>query len=414
MSPKYPFQVSRMVGGALPRIGQAVLQQQPQPQIQQPQSMGGRIQGILSTLLGAQNRSELSKGLLDFGSRMMAASAPGGAGSFLGALGQSLPATRQTLEGQRDQQMMLDALPEEFRKFGLAGAQMYMNMLGTQTPMGGSVYGTGGWSTPSPLPPESPDYVDPGRFFQQSMATHDIPTMETYFGLDPETQASISNFAVLLEQRMESARNAGTNPRLDAITKLDADKLGELRSAAQGAQNQEPMLEAMEYYASNPEIYQGQFADFKLSAVKLGQALGLPVDENTGQAEAFRQLSSELALYYRNPESGFGMPGSLSLGELAFLEAMVPGIKNTQAGNLAMVRFLRAVNRRKVLLAQAAQRHFVNGGSLNDTGWYEVARQISRENPIIDGVNFDEWESGRGKAPDWAEAAVNDTSSIRE
>lgn len=385
INPKYPFQISSMVGGKLPQIGQAVLQQRPQlqQQIQQPQSMGSRIQGILSTLLGAQDRSELSKGLLDFGSRMMAASAPGGAGSFFGALGQSLPATREVLEQRRQMGALDSFLPEDLRglppsiAIPLYQARNEKSIL----PVGAMQVDAEGNMiayNPALQGVEGPDYADPGSYVREAMGAFGVPTLEEYYAAPPDVRAQIRDYARELRMGAARAGSGAQDPRQIAVEERSQKYLEQLDGEADGADQQLNMLGMLKSALQDETVYQGSGGGYVHAVKKLGQALGFDV-QGVSVADMVNSLGSQLALYFRNPESGFGMPGSLSEGELKFLRAMVPGLGNSRDGNKLMVEALILLNQRKVALQQLYEQHYLNGGG-RDSEWNRIRREFVEKN----------------------------------
>jgi hypothetical protein len=77
---------------------------------------------------------------------------------------------------------------------------------------------------------------------------------------------------------------------------------------------------------------------FKGAASQLGipyETLG--ITNNTNKLQAAEMFSSQIALKYRNPDSGFGLPGATSNRELNFVQRMAPGLFQTEeARNLAI------------------------------------------------------------------------------
>lgn len=54
------------------------------------------------------------------------------------------------------------------------------------------------------------------------------------------------------------------------------------------------------------------------------------MDQNVDSLQAANMFQSQIALMYRNPDSGFGLPGATSNRELNFVQRMAPGLFQTQ------------------------------------------------------------------------------------
>ena len=88
--------------------------------------------------------------------------------------------------------------------------------------------------------------------------------------------------------------------------------------------------------------YKTSIQELKRAGSTLGiDMASLGIDRDMDRTEAARQLAARFALRMRNPESGFGMPGSLAVAELQWLLNSNPGLEQSPAGRKLMVNFVR-------------------------------------------------------------------------
>ncbi len=93
---------------------------------------------------------------------------------------------------------------------------------------------------------------------------------------------------------------------------------------------------------ADTSLGQEQLLDLK----SLGISLGIQPEnmDEIGEQEVIRQVSNQMALRLRNPESGFGLTGNTSNKDLAFLKASVVGLNRTRAGNLKIIEMMKRQN----------------------------------------------------------------------
>jgi hypothetical protein len=75
-----------------------------------------------------------------------------------------------------------------------------------------------------------------------------------------------------------------------------------------------------------------QLSSSGMEISRLAKSLGMNWDKDLPNKEAAVALSRQIALQLRNPESGGGMPGSLSNSDRQFLASMTPNLEQTAAG----------------------------------------------------------------------------------
>lgn len=143
--------------------------------------------------------------------------------------------------------------------------------------------------------------------------------------------------------------------------------------AGQTAQADLARLEELGQLLSMPGVYQGTAGPLVLRVKEIGTALGIPGIEGVAESQAARAIGHQLALRYRNPESGFGLPGAISNRELDFLQRIVPGLENTPEGNRLILETTRRVAQRQVEVARAIEEYVAQNGSI-DLGVYKFVR----------------------------------------
>ena len=110
----------------------------------------------------------------------------------------------------------------------------------------------------------------------------------------------------------------------------------------------------------------GKLEDFALPLKQWAEGFGinLGVSSETSAQEAFNALSNQLALQLRNPDSGAGMPGSMSDKDREFLKASVVGLEKTTVGNQLLLTMGLSVADYNIKMGEEASRYTANGGNL--------------------------------------------------
>ena len=77
--------------------------------------------------------------------------------------------------------------------------------------------------------------------------------------------------------------------------------------------------------------------------------LGLQIGDVTkmGEKQVIRAIGSELALWMRNPDSGFGLTGNTSNRDLTFLQGSQAGLGQSIEGNLKIIELTKRRNKMK-------------------------------------------------------------------
>jgi hypothetical protein len=115
----------------------------------------------------------------------------------------------------------------------------------------------------------------------------------------------------------------------------------------------------------------GRLTPFKTEVAAWADSVGMELDKNLPPKQAFEALMSEVALSFRNPAGGEGMPGALSDKDLAFLKSMVPSLSKTKAGNALIIEVRRRLDQARMRDIEGARDYEKQSGSL-DAGFYDA------------------------------------------
>lgn len=115
-------------------------------------------------------------------------------------------------------------------------------------------------------------------------------------------------------------------------------------------------------------------SDFGIDPV----ALGLPSEGDLSKMETATALQNMLALTVRSPESGMGMPGSVSNRDIQFLLNSVPNLKQSPAGRQLLVDILNQRADFLGFLAKTQSDYMRNNAARpgqSDQGWLAFRAQ---------------------------------------
>jgi len=113
----------------------------------------------------------------------------------------------------------------------------------------------------------------------------------------------------------------------------------------------------------------------------LATSLGMGNVEQMGQQELFNALSNQMALLMKE-----GMTGPMSDRDIIFLQAQVPQLRNTPAGNRMLVEILSRTAQRQIELQNEANRYIAQNGAL-DHRWFQHQDSWGRSRPLFDDIN---------------------------
>lgn len=174
----------------------------------------------------------------------------------------------------------------------------------------------------------------------------------------------------------------------DEFAKKRGEKLGERYVNIQTAADK--ALETLDSYdlierGLNTDVRTGALGESELALRKLGASLGLDTDPNKiAGGELITAVQNRMALAMRNPESGMGMPGSLSDKDIEFLKAAQIGMGTSGPGNRTLLEAYRRIEKRKIEIADLADDYADKFGSLR--GFNKVASEFNAKNPLFEGI----------------------------
>lgn len=164
--------------------------------------------------------------------------------------------------------------------------------------------------------------------------------------------------------------------------KLFAKRYDDITSAAGNAQQMMGMYDLAEQ-ALNSGVRTGLGADAELTLRRLGAAMGMDTDPaKLAGGELIRAVQNRMALTMRSPDGGMGMPGALSDRDIKFLKDSQVGLDRSPEGNRQMLDAFRAMERRKMEIAQLADQYVEQNGRL-DAGFNKAVRDYAEANPLF-------------------------------
>lgn len=173
----------------------------------------------------------------------------------------------------------------------------------------------------------------------------------------------------------EQAYDAETGKRF-------ANQYQTLQTGASNARDMLGMYDLAEQ-ALNSGVRTGIGAEAELTLRQLGSAMGLDTNpEKVSGGELIRAVQNRMALIMRNPDGGMGMPGAISDRDIKFLKDSQVGIDRTPEGNRQMLQAFRAIEQRKVQMAELADQYVQQHGRL-DAGFNRVVRDFAESNPLF-------------------------------
>ena len=180
--------------------------------------------------------------------------------------------------------------------------------------------------------------------------------------------------------------NIDTGKQQDVIQTQFGEQYVNLLKDAESAYTQTPMLDAAEATLSDPNLYTGLGGENVLKIKQVASALGMDMS-GVPEAEMLNSLNNQMAVKLREAGSG-----PMSDKEQAMYKASVPGLGRTAEGNKMMIGVLRAMNNRKIALAEEASRYYSENGSFG-ADWLRYKREWLAAQPnMYEGV-FEAQES---------------------
>jgi hypothetical protein len=110
-------------------------------------------------------------------------------------------------------------------------------------------------------------------------------------------------------------------------------------------------------------------------------AIGIQLDDQVSLLQAIEAQQNQLALRFRNPQSGFGLTGNTSNQDVKFLKATVPGLEKTPQANVAIATILLAKQRREAELAALKSDYIWTNGTLK--GWDQARKEYIDQHSLF-------------------------------
>lgn len=138
-------------------------------------------------------------------------------------------------------------------------------------------------------------------------------------------------------------------------------------------------LNMLEQIYSNPNIPQGQLAEYQQSLRSGLKTLGVEVAPETGITDFAKAIGTSLALTQKNADGKNLLPGAMSNYEDQLLQKMAPTLSLTQEGRLALVQFMKVVAQSNMRIAnEATQLSAANRDQL-PASWYQRKERVMLE-----------------------------------
>lgn len=170
--------------------------------------------------------------------------------------------------------------------------------------------------------------------------------------------------ATTLEQ-MVNPRNPDIKREVSAAEKMGKDYGEDYQSIKEGERTSyQTLTKLKEIDSLLGDSYTGTAGSAVKNVQKLAHILGVNVD-GLGEKEASEALSQQLALSFRNPAEGAGMPGSLSDSDREFLLKMVPSLDMTPMGRRKLIKIYEKIYKRQAEIGNSARDFVIENGSLN-------------------------------------------------
>jgi hypothetical protein len=202
---------------------------------------------------------------------------------------------------------------------------------------------------------------------------------------------SFQQFRMTKPPSTQITNNMGNklDPESEAFAKKSGDFFAEDYQKFRGQRSQaRDMLNqySIARKALDTDVTTGTFGEYEQSLRKLGASMGIDTDMSkiTG-GELLKTVTNRMALLMRNPESGMGMPGSVSDRDLTFLKDAQVSL--TTANPKAMIDIFERIEKRKIEIADLADKYVKENKKL-DAGFDDVVREFVDSNPLFEGINL--------------------------
>lgn len=231
---------------------------------------------------------------------------------------------------------------------------------------------------------------EPKMLIAPSQATNDTKNYDAYVndeitrGTEPVQILSFNDWNL---QQNKSKTTPAANSFAGQMGIDFAKDYQGIRASAKNAQDLMGQYDLVQK-ALDAGLETGATADAVNSARKIGLAMGLDVDEKKIQgAELIKSVANQMALTMRNPESGMGMPGSLSDKDISFLKQANVGIDTTTGGNRLLIDTYKRVQQRRIEISKLANAYVKKHGQL-DAEFADTVTAFNEANPMFEDMEI--------------------------
>lgn len=344
--------VAKILGGK----GGTVMADQPNQPQQQPQGLLGGIlggQGVGGALgLSDDFRDRLKMGLL--------------LGSDPRAFAPMVAAAQQRIETraeERKTQKGINKTIDYFQKKADAGDDLAATMLGAL----------------------NTQQIDPASAISTYISESTRVAKDTRTAAEKEYdraaaegyQGSFMDFLKAKKKEFNIGINTeGADDFTKALMKGMATRYETYQSEADAAEKAMANLNLMGNLVSQDDFYSGPFGN-QVTAVRRVATLFGADPQQVADAETFNKIAKDSALQVMGGSLGVGF----SNADRDFVEAMVPNIENTKAGNIKIIEVQTKIQNRKIELARLAEQYAAENGTLK--GFRSFITEWREQNPLF-------------------------------
>lgn len=152
-----------------------------------------------------------------------------------------------------------------------------------------------------------------------------------------------------------------------------------LNAAASASARMQAQLELLKNIYANPNIPEGELAP-TIQSLRSGlKSLGVPVDEAVGAADMANAVASNFALHLRTGEGTNLLPGAMSDYENRLLQKMSPALSQTNGGRLALIEYMREINKTNMRFADEARKLAAENKGVLPASWPQRRARVEKE-----------------------------------
>jgi hypothetical protein len=218
---------------------------------------------------------------------------------------------------------------------------------------------------------------------QKTKAAYDPKTGKTVYATEAEIKAK---GLVPPPKEPLVKMDAGETAEQKKIGEVFGTKYEDIAKAGAAAQENIPTLDTISVLNKTKDLKTGFLGEFRTSAEKLANSLGLQIDvQNVPAAEVLSATTGKLVL-----QGLSNFKGSISDGERKFVKDVNAGLSMSREGIDALVNLQRKGSQITIKYNQEADDWVERNGGLSKkdkiTGksWSQFTSQFHKENPLID------------------------------